>query len=190
VELRKKAKAIIVDMVKPDNVNPWRLSIDRWKYEMVLIMSRMCFTGRPLWLTACIVISAGLACPILAEGPFHGQVGIAIERSFGTGEPGHLKQYLPKDNKIYLAIPAANVAGGNYSRNQIMSVLRQMFERVITRSISLQGGMLPNLQRGPIRGIWRFADRKTNKTVQTTLYFTITSNPLKPIIKSIRGESN
>jgi hypothetical protein len=126
---------------------------------------------------------------IQAKGPFHGQVGTAIERSFGTGQPDHLKPYLSPDAKIYLSIPAVDVPSGNYSRNQIIAMLQKMFQRVVTRSISLQGGHLPNLQRGPIRATWRFKDKDTDREVQTTLYFTITSNPLKPVIKSIRGNT-
>jgi hypothetical protein len=64
-----------------------------------------------------------------------------------------------------------------------------MFRRVITRSFSLEGGRLPNLQRGPIRATWKFLNKTNNKLVETTLYLTITSNPLKPIIKSIRGDA-
>ncbi len=123
-----------------------------------------------------------------AAGPFQGQVGTAIERSFGTGNPGYMRRYLPH-GKIYLSIPAAGVPAGNYSRNQFLSILRRMFSRVTTRSISLQGGRLPNLQRGPIRAVWRFQNNSTHKIIQTTLYLTITSNPLKPLIKSIRGDS-
>ena len=141
------------------------------------------------------VILAGLAVSLLipgsvfSKGPFHGQVGMDIERSFGTGNPNHLAQYLSEKEKIYFSIPAAHLPGGNYSRNQIIAALRQMFERVITRGFTLKGGMLPNLQRGPIRANWKFTDRQTGKLITTSIYFTITSNPIKPMIKSIRGEN-
>ncbi|MBN1553070.1 hypothetical protein JW979_16460 [bacterium] len=135
-----------------------------------------------------IVWAIGFCSLIKAKGPFHGQVGMSIERSFGTGNPEHLKPYLPDSGKIHLSIPAAGLPDGNYSRNQVLALLRQMFERVITRSFTLHGGNLPNLQRGPVRATWKFVDRNTQKEHETTIYFTITSNPLKPIIKAIKGE--
>ncbi|MBN1356631.1 hypothetical protein JXA40_10260 [bacterium] len=143
---------------------------------------------REFWIGFFIVLVIWQT-PGSAKGPFHGQVGTAIERSFGTGQPEHLKPYLPSDTKIYLSIPAADIPAGNYSRSQIISMLRQLFQRVATRGMHLQGGNLPNLQRGPIRGLWRFKNEQTNREIETTLYFTITSNPLKPIIKSIRGDA-
>lgn len=88
-----------------------------------------------------------------------------------------------------MAIPVAGIPAGNYSRNQILAALDQMFTRVTTRTFTLEGGHLPNLQRAPARATWRFKLNETNTDITTYLYFTITSNPLKPQITSIRGEN-
>jgi hypothetical protein len=123
-----------------------------------------------------------------AAGPFHGQVGVAIERTFGMGNPDPLKPYIDDKNKTFLSIPIVNIPAGNYSQNQTLTLIRQLFDRVVTKSFYLQGGNLPNFERGPIRAKWKFYFKNTTDVIETTVYFTITSNPIKPIIKSIRGE--
>ncbi|GEM_PF-5246601 len=139
---------------------------------------------------ACIllIISVLTATAALSAGPFQGQVGIAIERTFSTGRAQHLKPYLPDSSRIFVAIPVAGIQAGNYSRNQILAALDQMFTRLSTRTFTLEGGRLPNLQRGPARARWQFRPLDSSADVTTFLYFTITSNPLKPQITSIRGE--
>lgn len=140
-----------------------------------------------LLITAIAWISI-LSHDVLAKGPFHGTIGVDIERSFGTGNPEYLKPYLDNDTKIYLSIPALEVAAGNYSKKQVIQTFKRIFERVMTRRFILEGGQFPNLSRGPIRANWVYqvGEQGINRT--TALYFTITSNPLAPRIKSIRGE--
>jgi hypothetical protein len=67
-------------------------------------------------------------------------------------------------------------------------ILRQVFQRAMTRGFYLEGGNLPAFG-GPIRAVWKFKPPDSNRIVETALYFTITSNPLKPVITSIRGEA-
>lgn len=160
---------------------------NRFKSQCIMTDGKMKVSSLFVFLFVYLITPGNVCC---GKGPFHGQVGTAIERSFGTGNPDYLKQYLPAKGKIYFSLPIANISGGNYSRTQILAMMRQMFKEVITRGFTLEGGMLPNLQRGPIRAQWEFTDRKTDRRVMTTVYFTITSNPLKPIIKSIRGETS
>ncbi len=151
---------------------------------LIVMMKRSSLRATCLLLTAfTLSVSA-----VLSAGPFQGQVGIAIERTFSTGRAQHLKPYLPDSSRIFVAIPVAGIQAGNYSRNQILAALDQMFTRLSTRTFTLEGGRLPNLQRGPARARWQFRPNDAPTDITTFLYFTITSNPLKPQITSIRGE--
>lgn len=160
------------------------------------LTSAMVLSGMINWMKKRKFIVAGIIFQIflvlngpvtLSAGPFHGQVGIAIERSFGTGNPEHLKPYLQKDSKIFLSLPTMGISPGNYSKQQTILTLRQLFERFITRGFSLEGGHLPNFTSEPIKAVWKYSPAGSQEKLETTLYFTITSNPLAPIIKSIRG---
>ncbi len=134
-----------------------------------------------------LILFAAALVPVTAKGPFHGQVGIAIEQTFGTGNPDALKRFLPDDGKVFLSIPAAEIEAGNYSANQVVTILRRTLERFRTRRFHVEGGRLPNVKRAPLKATWNYKDSRTGREGNISIYITVTSNPLKPEITSIRG---
>ncbi len=106
-----------------------------------------------------------------------GTVSGDIESAFRSGNPNALSGRLPDSGKVFLSIPAAGVSAGSYSRQQILTTLRQMFRRNKTKSVSASGGT-----GNAIRVVWTFKGKGKSRTI--TIYIAVSNGK----ISSIRGE--
>lgn len=119
-----------------------------------------------------IVLAGALAMPAVA-----GSLSSDVENAFRSGNPGALAGRLPDEGKVFLSIPAAGVRSGSYSKQQVLTTLRQMFRSNKTKSVNVSGG--PN---SAVRAQWTFKGTGKERTI--TIYFAVNTGK----IASIRGE--
>jgi len=88
------------------------------------------------------------------------KAGEALERAFTHGDARELRALLPRRLKTYVSSRALGIADGYYGADQVLLILRRLFDRRVTlRFTPLQAEARPRAHaRAALSALWVFRD--------------------------------